>query len=229
MLWNGTFFSSVNPFLTSNWSSDRWPWPRSGTALAFHRWRNWGSGSVNHLPRNTASWKRVWNKRRASWSSYAISVVSTEESLSWLSWTLHSPEVAPPSPPSYLGPLHPHNHPVSWKNSASGPPFFVALSPTSTDISPAFSLYPKWHCFTSSIDRPSSLNVPFFSPFSASRPFVWCCCLQDGCFPSAVVCLTKLRLGPWPSSPGQELRNRAAPYTFFLPCAQPSFSDKIAF
>lgn len=146
-------------------SSDRWPWPRNGTTFAFPRWRNCGSDSVSHLPRNTASWKRIWNKRQASWSSYAISVVPAEGSLSRLSWTLHRPEVAPPSPPSHPGPLHPHHHPVSWRNSASGPPFFVALSPTSTDISPAFSLYPNGHCSTSSVDRPGWLKVTSLTLF----------------------------------------------------------------
>lgn len=110
----------------------------------------------------THSWKQVWNKKAGfliilcnfcgtHWRGQFV-LLETSQS------TSHS------TLPSHPGPFHPHHHPVSWKNSASGAALLVALSPSSADISPAFSLYPKGHCSIRSMDRPCPLNVTFSDP-----------------------------------------------------------------
>lgn len=66
----------------------------------------------------------------------------------------------------------------------------------------------------------------FFWPLFASIPFVWCCSLQDAFLQLS---FNEAQTRFWPSSLGQELRNRPATYTSFLACSQPSFSEKTAF
>lgn len=174
MLWNATVFPPVNPFLTSDRPSDRRPQPRIRTALPFYRWRNWGSESVHHLP-GTYSWKQVWNKRAGfliilcnfcdtHWGRQFV-LLETSQS------THHSILTSHP------GSFRSHLHPVSWERSASDPVFLVALSPSSADISPAFSLYPEGRCSTCSKGRPRPLWMSLFcdpslqgSPLSDAAP-----------------------------------------------------------
>lgn len=141
--WKCSGMSFSFPQWTTFWPAIHQPLPGvlgPETELCSHyRWRNWGSESLNILPRSIASWKRAWREgefpdwhMQFLWYPLKSAVCPGSSG--------HFPVRRSPHSPSYTGPLDPFISTCFWKNLASGPPFPATPSPFSAEIFPAFSL-----------------------------------------------------------------------------------------